>query len=235
MDFEFGGFMRHNYRIFLVEDDPVIARVVQNHLEGWGYVTQCATDFSDVLTQFTDFDPQLVLLDISLPFFNGYHWCTEIRKLSRVPILFLSSASDNLNLITAMNMGGDDFVAKPFELPVLTAKIQALLRRAYDFAAPTTLLRCGDAVLNTADGSLQVKGQRVELTKNEWKILQLLLEQKGKVVSRQALMTRLWESDAFIGENTLTVNVTRLRKKLEQAGLPQIIRTKKGVGYVVEE
>ena len=218
MDFVFGGFMRHNYRIFLVEDDPVIARVVQNHLEGWGYVTQCATDFSDVLTQFTDFDPQLVLLDISLPFFNGYHWCAEIRKLSRVPILFLSSASDNLNLITAMNMGGDDFVAKPFELPVLTAKIQALLRRAYDFAAPTTLLRCGDAVLNTADGSLLVKGQRVELTKNEWKILQLLLEQKGKVVSRQALMTRLWESDAFIGENTLTVNVTRLRKKLEQAG-----------------
>ena len=116
--------MEHNYRILIIEDDPVIARVVQNHLEGWGYVAHCVTDFSDVLTQFTDFDPQLVLLDISLPFFNGYHWCAEIRKLSHVPILFLSSASDNLNLITAMNMGGDDFVAKPFELPVLTAKIQ---------------------------------------------------------------------------------------------------------------
>ena len=223
------------YRIFIVEDDETIAYSIAERLTSWGFEAKVCTDFRDVLSQTIALEPHLVLMDISLPFFNGYHWCAEIRKLSRVPILFLSSASDNLNLITAMNMGGDDFVAKPFELPVLTAKIQALLRRAYDFAAPTTLLRCGDAVLNTADGSLQVKGQRVELTKNEWKILQLLLEQKGKVVSRQALMTRLWESDAFIGENTLTVNVTRLRKKLEQAGLPQLIRTKKGVGYVVEE
>ena len=205
--------------------------MVQNHLEGWGYVTHCVTDFSDVLTQFTDFDPQLVLLDISLPFFNGYHWCAEIRKLSRVPILFLPSASDNLNLITAMNMGGDDFVAKPFELPVLTAKIQALLRRAYDFAAPTPLLRCGDAVLNTADGSLQVKGQRVELTKNEWKILQILMEQKEKVVSRDTLMTKLWEDDSYVDENTLSVNVNRLRKKLDAIGLTDYIITKKGIGY----
>ena len=223
------------YRLLIVEDDRGIAEGVREQAEAWDITARIVTDFHNVMAEFSRFDPHIVLLDISLPFFNGYHWCAEIRKLSRVPILFLSSASDNLNLITAMNMGGDDFVAKPFELPVLTAKIQALLRRAYDFAAPTTLLRCGDAVLNTADGSLQVKGQRVELTKNEWKILQLLLEQKGKVVSRQALMTRLWESDAFIGENTLTVNVTRLRKKLEQAGLPGLIRTKKGVGYVVEE
>ena len=223
------------YRLLIVEDDRGIAEGVREQAEAWDITAHIVTDFHGVMAEFSRFDPHIVLLDISLPFFNGYHWCAEIRKLSRVPILFLSSASDNLNLITAMNMGGDDFVAKPFELPVLTAKIQALLRRAYDFAAPTTLLRCGDAVLNTADGSLQVKGQRVELTKNEWKILQLLLEQKGKVVSRQALMARLWESDAFIGENTLTVNVTRLRKKLEQAGLPQLIRTKKGVGYVVEE
>lgn len=223
------------YKALVVEDDRKIAGAVIALLGSWGIEARGVEDFGNVLGEFAAFSPHIVLLDVSLPFFNGYHWCAEIRKLSRVPILFLSSASDNLNLITAMNMGGDDFVAKPFELPVLTAKIQALLRRAYDFAAPTTLLRCGDAVLNTADGSLQVKGQRVELTKNEWKILQLLLEQKGKVVSRQALMTRLWESDAFIGENTLTVNVTRLRKKLEQAGLPQLIRTKKGVGYVVEE
>ena len=223
------------YRIFIVEDDPGLAEGIAQMVRAWGMDARVAGDFRRVAQEFAEYQPHLAVLDISLPFFNGYHWCAEIRKLSHVPILFLSSASDNLNLITAMNMGGDDFVAKPFELPVLTAKIQALLRRAYDFAAPTTLLRCGDAVLNTADGSLQVKGQRVELTKNEWKILQLLLEQKGKVVSRQALMTRLWESDAFIGENTLTVNVTRLRKKLEQAGLPGLIRTKKGVGYVVEE
>lgn len=224
----------NHYRIMIIEDDLVIAKVVEHHLSSWGYIAKCATDFSDILSHFTAFDPQVVLLDISLPFFNGYHWCTEIRKLSNVPIIFLSSASDNLNLITAMNMGGDDFVAKPFELPVLTAKIQALLRRTYDFAASAQLLSCGEAVLNTADGTLRVRGKRVELTKNEWKILQLLLEQRGKVVTRQSLMTRLWASDAFIGENTLTVNVNRLRKKLEQAGLPDFIRTKKGAGYLVE-
>lgn len=223
------------YKILIVEDDKTIANAVKKHVETWGYQAYATQNFQNVMEDFAREHPQLVILDITLPFYNGYHWCSEIRKVSKVPILFLSSAADNMNIIMAMQMGGDDFVAKPFELPVLTAKIQALLRRAYDFAAPTTLLRCGDAVLNTADGSLQVKGQRVELTRNEWKILQLLLEQKGKVVSRQVLMTRLWESDAFIGENTLTVNVTRLRKKLEQAGLPGLIRTKKGVGYVVEE
>ena len=227
--------MRHNYRIFLVEDDPVIARVVQNHLEGWGYVTQCATDFSDVLTQFTDFDPQLVLLDISLPFFNGYHWCAEIRKLSRVPILFLSSASDNLNLITAMNMGGDDFIAKPFDRNVLAAKIQAILRRTYDFAANTELIAHKGAVLNTADATLTYEGQRIDLTKNDYKILKMLLENKGKTVSRDALMTRLWETDCFVDENTLTVNITRLRKKLEQAGLTDFIVTRKGMGYLISD
>ena len=223
------------YKILIIEDDLVMAGAIKKEMEAWGNEARYVEDFAKVLETFAEYGPHLVLLDITLPFYNGYHWCSEIRKISSVPVIFISSAADNMNIIMAMNMGGDDFVAKPFELPVLTAKIQALLRRAYDFAAPTTLLRCGDAVLNTADGSLQVKGQRVELTKNEWKILQLLLEQKGKVVSRQALMTRLWESDACVGENTLTVNVTRLRKKLEQAGLPQLIRTKKGVGYVVEE
>lgn len=183
--------------------------------------------------EFTAFAPQLVLLDISLPFFNGYHWCAEIRRVSNVPIIFLSSASDNMNLITAMNMGGDDFLSKPFELPVLTAKIQALLRRTYDFGSAVQLLQCGGAVLNMSDGTLRVHGETLDLTRNEWKILQQLLENRGKVVSRQALMTHLWESDAFISENTLTVNVTRLRKKLEAAGLSDFIRTKKGVGYLV--
>lgn len=224
-----------SYRIFIVEDDAVIARVVREHLTGWGYTVRCAEDFSSVLAEFAVFAPQLVLLDIALPFYNGYHWCAEIRKVSRVPILFLSSVSDNMNLITAMNMGGDDFVAKPFELPVLTAKIQALLRRTYDFAGPANLLSCGGAVLNVSDGTLRVWGERVDLTKNEWRILQMLLENRGRVVSRSALMTRLWESDAFVDENTLTVNVTRLRKKLGAAGLQDLIRTKKGVGYLVGE
>ncbi|MCI2058375.1 MAG: response regulator transcription factor [Oscillibacter sp.] len=223
------------YRIFIVEDDDVIARILREHLTGWGYCVRCAEDFSGVLSEFAAFDPQLVLLDIGLPFFNGYHWCTEIRKLSKVPILFLSSAADNMNLIMAMNMGGDDFLAKPFELPVLTAKVQALLRRAYDFgSAAQQLLCCGDAVLNGSEGTLQVQGQTVELTKNEWKILRLLMENRGKVVSREILMTRLWETDEFVDENTLTVNVTRLRKKLSAAGAPDLIRTKKGAGYLVE-
>ena len=211
-----------SYRIFIVEDDAVIARVVRTHLASWGYTVQCAEDFDNVLGEFTAFAPQLVLLDISLPFFNGYHWCAEIRRVSNVPIIFLSSASDNMNLITAMNMGGDDFLSKPFELPVLT-----------DFGSAVQLLQCGGAVLNMSDGTLRVHGETLDLTRNEWKILQQLLENRGKVVSRQALMTHLWESDAFISENTLTVNVTRLRKKLEAAGLSDFIRTKKGVGYLV--
>ena len=226
--------MRHNYRIFLVEDDPVIARVVQNHLEGWGYVTQCATDFSDVLTQFTDFDPQLVLLDISLPFFNGYHWCAEIRKLSRVPILFLSSASDNLNLITAMNMGGDEFVEKPFDLSVVTAKVQAVLRRAYAFRGTMDVLEHAGVMLNVNDATVTCGSQSVELTKNEFRILKLLMENSGRIVSRENLITRLWESDEFIDDNTLTVNVARLRKKLEEIGAENWIQTKKGIGYIVE-
>lgn len=222
-----------SYRIFIVEDDEIIARVMLEHLSGWGYAVRTAGDLSNVLSEFANFDPHLVLLDISLPFFNGYHWCTEIRKVSKVPILFVSSAADNMNLIMAVNMGGDDFLAKPFELPVLIAKVQALLRRTYDFGVPAHLLECGGAVLNLSDGTLRVNGEIVDLTRNEWKILQLLLENRGKIVSRETLMIRLWESDAFVDENTLTVNVTRLRKKLDEHGLPDFIRTKKGAGYMV--
>lgn len=224
-----------SYRIFIVEDDETIARIISGHLSGWGYFVRCAGDFQRVLEEFTAFDPQLVLLDISLPFFNGYHWCGEIRRLSKVPIIFISSASDNMNLITAMNMGGDDFLAKPFELPVLTAKVQALLRRTYDFGVPAHLLSCGGAVLNLSDGTLRAGERTVELTRNEEKILRLLIENRGGVVSRDALMAQLWATDEFVDENTLSVNVNRLRKKLDAAGLPELIRTKKGVGYWMGE
>jgi DNA-binding response OmpR family regulator len=223
------------YRIFIVEDDAVIADVVRTHLTSWGYTVRCAERFDAVLPEFAAFDPQLVLLDVMLPFFNGYHWCAEIRKISKVPILFLSSTSDNMNQIMAMDMGGDDFIAKPFELPVLTAKVRSLLRRAYDFGSTAQLLSCGGAVLNVSDGTLRVNGESVELTKNEWRLLQLLLENRGKIVSRSALMTRLWESDEFVDENTLSVNMARLRKKLDAAGLPNLIHTKKGAGYLAEE
>ena len=223
------------YRIFVVEDDAVIAGAVARHLESWGYTVRCARAFDRVLQEFAEFDPHLVLLDIALPFFNGYHWCQEIRKVSRVPILFLTSAGDSVNTVMAMQLGGDDLLAKPFDLQVLSAKVQAMLRRAYDFGPTARLLQCGGAVLNVSDGTLTVDGQRVELTRNELRILQMLLERKGQTVSREALMTRLWESDSFVDENTLTVNVGRLRRKLEAAGLPDLIRTRKGTGYLVEE
>lgn len=221
------------HRIFIVEDDAVIAEAVKRHISAWGCCARCAVNFENILSEFADFDPQLVLLDISLPFFNGYHWCAEIRRVSKVPIIFISSASDNMNIVMAMGMGGDDFIPKPFDLNVLTAKVQALLRRAYDFTAPTRLLESGGAVLSFADASLSFGGQKTELTKNEFKILQLLFENKGHIVTRDEIMTRLWESDSFIDENTLTVNITRLRRTLESAGLFDFIVTKKGVGYMV--
>ncbi len=223
------------HRVFIVEDDAVIAEAIRRRIDAWGCQARCAVNFENVLSEFAAFDPQLVLMDISLPFFNGYHWCAEIRRVSRVPIIFISSASDNMNIVMAVNMGGDDFIAKPFELDVLTAKVQALLRRAYDFTLPTKLLESGGAVLSIADATLVFQGRKTELTKNEFKILQQLFEKKGCIVSRDEMMTRLWESDSFVDENTLTVNITRLRRKLEAAGLSDFIITKKGVGYMVSE
>lgn len=222
------------YKVLIVEDDLIIAKAVKNHIKSWGLEAECVTDFKDVLAVFVSYSPQLVLLDISLPFFNGYHWCSEIRRLSKVPIIFISSASDNMNIVMAMNMGGDDFIAKPFDLNVLTAKVQALLRRTYDFAGQTNLIEHNGAILNTSDSTLNYEGSKIELSKNENRILQVLLENKGKAVSRDTLMTRLWETDSYIDDNTLTVNITRLRKKLHEAGLSEFIMTKKGIGYMVE-
>jgi len=179
-------------------------------------------------------EPQLVLLDIALPFYNGFHWCSEIRKFSKVPIIFISSASDNMNIVMAMNMGGDDFIAKPFDLHVLTAKVGALLRRTYSFQGQVNVLEHNGVVLNLNDATLTYQNHKIELTKNDFKIVQLLMENAGRVVSRDEMMQRLWESDQFIDDNTLTVNITRLRKKLAEAGLKQWIVTKKGLGYLVE-
>ena len=195
---------------------------------------RCAEDFQNVMQAFVEYDPHMVLVDIMLPFFNGYHWCSEIRKISEVPVIFISSASDNMNIVMAMNMGGDDFIAKPVDLNVMTAKMQALLRRTYDMGSRVPVLEHRGALLNLNDTSLMVGDQRVELTKNEFRILQTLMEQKGKVVSRDALMTKLWQMDSYVEENTLTVNVNRLRRKLEAAGLHGFITTKVGSGYLIE-
>ena len=222
------------YKIFLVEDDDAIAGAVAKHISSWGWEARRAGDLTRVIEEFTAFAPHLVLLDIGLPYRNGYHWCAEIRKLSRIPIIFLSSASDNMNIVMAMNMGGDDFIPKPFDLEVLSAKVQALLRRTYDFGGASPLLERRGAVLDTGDNTLTYQGQKLELTRNEYRILQVLLEQKGRTVSRDTLMRKLWETDSFVDENTLTVNMTRLRRKLEGLGLTEFIRTRKGLGYQIE-
>ncbi|MDE5931674.1 MAG: response regulator transcription factor [Lachnospiraceae bacterium] len=219
------------YRILLVEDDPVIFTQVSAHLTKWGYEMRGVSDFGDVLSDVAGFEPHLVLMDIGLPFYNGYYWCGEIRKVSKVPIIFLSSASDNMNIIMAVNMGGDDFVAKPFDLEVLAAKIQAVLRRAYSFQEASTLLEYGGVILNMTDMSFLYKGEKRELSKNEFRILQILFENAGNAVTREDIMRRLWDDECFVDDNTLTVNVNRLRKVLEGAGLRDFVLTRKGVGY----
>ena len=221
-------------RIFIVEDDEGIARGIQEQIQMWGMEACCARNFRNVMGEFAACSPQLVLLDIGLPAFNGFYWCGEIRKVSQVPIIFLSSASDNMNIVMAMNMGGDDFIAKPFDMTVLTAKIQALLRRSYDFSSSMPVLEHRGALLSTGDQILNYQDQKIELTKNEYRILLTLMENRGKVVSRERLMERLWETDSFVDENTLTVNVNRLRRKLDGAGLEGFITTKHGVGYLIE-
>lgn len=222
------------YKMLIVEDDPTIADEVAAQIAPWGIEAKKADDLRNVMQVFAKFQPHIVLLDISLPFFNGYHWCEQIRAVSKVPVIFISSASDNMNIVMAMNLGADDFVSKPFDMNVLTAKVRALLRRTYDFGASVPLLEHKGAILNTGDGSLSINGEKVSLSKNEYRILLCLMENKGKTVSREKLMERLWQTDQFIDENTLTVNVNRLRKKLDAAGLADFIETKFGVGYIVD-
>ena len=223
------------YRILIVEDDRVIAKSIKQHIEAWGCSARTVRDFSDVMHEFAEFNPHLILMDIGLPFFDGYHWCSEIRKVSQVPVIFISSAADNMNIVMAVSMGGDDFIAKPFDLSVLTAKVQAMLRRTYDFSGTSNLIEHRGAILNISDATLIYEGNIVDLTKNEYRILQALMENRGRAVSRDMLMKRLWETDSFVDENTLTVNVTRLRRKLEGAGLEDFITTKKGMGYRIGE
>lgn len=223
------------YKILVVEDDRTIANSVKDNLIQWGFDAEISEDFNHVMEQFLRYDPQLILLDINLPMYNGYHWCTQIRKVSKVPIIFLSSRNDNMNIVMAMNMGADDFISKPFDLIVLVAKIQALLRRTYDFQGESNVLEHKGAMLNLKNASLTYQEQKLDLTKNEFRIMETLMENKGKIVSRDTIMMKLWDSECFIDDNTLTVNVTRLRKKLEEVGLTNFILTKKGVGYYIDE
>ncbi|MBO7339669.1 MAG: response regulator transcription factor, partial [Lachnospiraceae bacterium] len=198
------------YKILIVEDEPGIRENVAEQLRSWDMDVRIVTDFRKVTADFAEYQPHLVLLDISLPFMNGYHWCKEIRSTSKVPIIFVSSAADNMNIVMAMTMGADDFIAKPFDGNVLVAKVQALLRRTYDFAESVSVLEHRGALLNTEDGTLSYQGEKITLSKNEFRILMVLMKNKGKIVSREKLMEALWQTDAFVDENALTVNVGRL-------------------------
>ncbi|MEG0692759.1 MAG: response regulator transcription factor [Oscillospiraceae bacterium] len=222
------------YKILIIEDDMVIAKSLETCLTQWGYALKYVTDFKDILSQFIQYEPQLVLLDISLPFFNGYHWCGEIRKISNVPIIFISSTSDNMNVVMAINMGADDFIAKPFDISVAVAKVQAMLRRTYSLGVQMNVIEHNGIVLNLSDATVSYHEEKVQLSKNEFKIIEILLANVGKIQSREEIMKLLWESDSFIDDNTLTVNVTRLKKRLEEIHITDLIKTKKGIGYMVE-
>jgi DNA-binding response OmpR family regulator len=223
------------YRILIVEDDQGIASLLEDGLKKWGFDSEHVTDFMRVTEAFLQYQPHLVLLDISLPFYNGYYWCSEIRRLSKVPIVFLSSHTENMDIIMAVNMGADDYVTKPFTLDLVVAKLQAMLRRTYSYYTDISTISAGGVILNLSDTSLSYEDKKMELTKNEYKIMQTLMENKNHVVSRDQLMNKLWDSDSFIDDNTLTVNVNRLRKKLEDFGLSDFISTKKGLGYIIHD
>lgn len=223
------------YKIFIVEDDKGIADGITSCLGNWGMEGRTVSDFMKVLEEVEEYEPHLIIMDITLPYMGGYHWCQEIRKKSSVPIIFISSATDNMNIIMAINMGADDFIAKPFDQSVLIAKVTALLRRTYDFSQASATLEVAGAVLNTNNNTLTYNGTEVDLARNEYKILLTLVQNKNKVVSREKLMEALWETDCYVDENTLTVNVGRLRKTLEGIGLKDLIKTKFGVGYILED
>ncbi|WP_195467631.1 response regulator transcription factor [Clostridium sp. D43t1_170807_H7] len=223
------------YKILIIEDDTVISELLKNNLCKWGYEASSVSDFKNVIDEFKNFNPELVLIDINLPFYNGYYWCSEIRKISKLPIIFISSESDNMNYIMAINMGADDFIVKPFDLNIFLAKVQALLRRTYSFKVKMNVLESNGVILNLEEITLAYKDHKLSLSKNEFKILQILLENKNKAVSREEIMVYLWESESYIDDNTLTVNVTRIRKRLEEIGLNDFIKTKKGIGYIIGE
>ena len=223
------------YKIYIVEDDDTISSLLKENLCRWGFEAVCAESFSEVSEEFGRVRPHLVLMDISLPFYNGYYWCAEIRKKSKVPIIFLSSHTENMDVIMAVNMGGDDYIAKPFSMDVLIAKVNALLRRTYSYTEDVPVLSVRGALFNPADNSLRVGEKIIDLTKNEQRILQALIANKNRIVPREEIMRALWETEDFVGDNTLTVNINRLRNKLEDCGLPDFISTKKGQGYMVHD
>lgn len=222
-------------KIMIVEDDEIIKSSLKSELEKWGYEVYCLENLDNVVAEFQSEKPQLVLLDIVLPFFNGYYWCQEIRKISKVPIIFISSKNENMDIVMAMQFGGDDYITKPINLDVTIAKIQAMLRRSYNFVNDIDYLSFGKIQLILSEAKVDFSGMNVDLTKTEMMILESLFKEQGAVVSREKIMDRCWQGDSFIDDNTLAVNVTRLRKKLSSIGLDGLVMTKKGYGYYLEK
>ena len=220
--------------IFIVEDDKKICEELSFQLELLGYKCFVPNDFSNILEEFQKRDYKLVLMDLKLPFENGFYWCEKIRKISNLPIIFLTSAADDINLINAINYGADDFISKPFSMQVLNMKIKALLRRTYDFSGKNLDLSYKNISLIKDKMILKINDKEINLSKNEFLILEILMEKPEKIISRELIMDKLWATDSFIDDNTLTVNINRLRKKLKDFGLDDFIQTKKGVGYFIK-
>ncbi|MEK4757338.1 DNA-binding response regulator [Macrococcoides caseolyticum] len=220
-------------KIMIVEDDPVIREHLAEALKKWGYEVYIANNFNDIIEEFNDYKPHIVLLDINLPAYNGYHWCQEIRKISQIPIIFISSRNDSMDQVMAMQMGADDYIEKPFNMTVTVSKVQAMLRRSYDFSILEKGIEINGAELITEQAKLSFRDKHIDLTLTELQIMQSLFKANGGFVSRNALIESCWESEHFIDDNTLAVNMTRLRKKLQNIGLDNFIETKKNVGYRV--
>lgn len=218
-------------KILIVEDDNDIAEILANELSVWGYDTVCVKDFNNVLDEFKSEKPELVLMDIILPYFNGFYWCQKIREVSKVPLMFISSKSEDIDIVQAMQFGGDDYIVKPINIQIVRAKIVALLRRSYDFVEETDYLIFGNVKLLLSAAKLEFMGKVAELTRTELMILETLFKDKGAVSKRDKIMDKCWQEENFIDDNTLAVNMTRLRKKLAEIGLDDFIQTKKRIGY----
>ena len=221
-------------KVLIIEDDLDLALEMKRTLEHWQFDVRLTKAFNQIIETFLEYEPMIIILDINLPFFDGFYWCKKIRQISTVPIIFLSSRDSNLDLMMAIHHGGDDYLTKPISSDILVTKINAIMRRTYDYVSNSNLVYLDNLVVDFEKGTLKHNNKTLELTKNEMRILTTLIKQKGKIVTREQLMINLWNDDEFISDNTLTVNVNRLRARLKEIGIDDFIQTKKGIGYLIK-
>ncbi len=225
---------KERYRIYVVEDDGMLAEEICRLLMKWEYEVRIAEMFDNILDEFLTVQPHVVLMDVNIPRYDGFYWCKKIRDVSNVPIIYISSRDSSMDVIMGMNNGGDEYLTKPFDNAVLVAKLQAVIRRTYKYnLLESHVLRYRGLTVQLDEATAVYDNKKCELTKNELKILRLFMENQGKIVTREALMRSLWDDEIYVNENTLTVNVNRVRLKLEELGLQSFIMTKKGMGYMI--